>query len=215
METAVLLSLPVIALFGFMGFRDGVVKRVIEIAGVFVTLILTARFATGAAPWVMDQTSVSESAALLITWAGLFFAGLILSRLLAVMLSKAIRLTILGGLDKIGGIIIGLALGTLVASVILVAISQVPGGKSIKASYDKDPVGRFVFYAAPSMYEFVRGLGGGKVDQMWERALHESKEAASEAGKKVSETVGEATNEIKEEATEEIKDKINEELDNH
>jgi len=125
------------------------------------------------------------------------------------MLSKAIRLTILGGLDKLGGAIIGLAFGTLVASVILVAISQVPGGQSVKASYDKAPVGRFIFYAAPSMYEFVRGLGGGKVDQMWDRALHDSKEMADQAGTKVKETVKETADEVKEEAAE----KINEEID--
>ena len=206
MDLAVLISIPVIALFGIMGFRDGVVKRIIEIAGVFVTLILTARFATGVTPWVMEQTGVGEGPALLITWAGLFFAGLILSRVLATLLSKAVRLTILGSLDRIGGALVGLAFGMLVASVVLVAASQVPGGQTIKASYDRAPLGRFIFYSAPNLYQFARGLAGGKADAMWDRALNSAEEKAGAATEKVREAVEDTADDIKQEAQEKIDD---------
>jgi uncharacterized membrane protein required for colicin V production len=206
MNLAVYLSLPLIVVFTVIGFRDGVVKRVIEIAGAFVALILTARFASGAAPWVMEQTGLGEGPALLITWAGLFFAGLILARLLATLLSKAVRLTILGSLDRLGGAVIGLAMGTLVASVILVAASQVPGGKAIQDSYDETPVGRFIFYSAPSVYQFFRGLGGGKVEAIWQRALESTGEGAARAREKVEDAVKESADEIKEEVQDKIDD---------
>ena len=208
MDLAVLLSLPVIGIFGVLGFRDGVVKRIIEIAGVFVTLILTARFATGLTPWVMARTGVGEGPALLITWAGLFLAGLILSRLLATLLSKAVRLTILGSLDRLGGVLVGMALGTLVTSVLLVAISQVPGGKAIQASYDKVPVGRFIFYSAPNMYQFVRGLGGGKADAMWDRVLDKTRDQAGEATEKVRKAVDDTAKDVKEDIKKEVQEKI-------
>lgn len=192
MNLAVYLSLPIIIIFGIMGYRDGVIKRIIEIAGAFVALLLTARFATGAAPWVMDRTGLAEGPALLITWAGLFFAGLVLSRLLATLLSKAVRLTILGGLDRIGGALVGMALGTLVASVILVAASQVPGGQAIQASYDKAPVGRFIFYAAPHLYQSVRGLAGGQADGIWQRALDTTRDRAGQLKEEVQEKVDDA-----------------------
>lgn len=192
MNLAVYLSLPIIIIFGIIGYRDGVIKRIIEIAGAFVALLLTARFATGAAPWVMKQTGLEEGPALLITWAGLFFAGLLLSRLLATLLSRVVRLTILGGLDRIGGAVVGMALGMLVASVILVAASQVPGGQAIQASYDEAPVGRFIFYSAPNLYQFVRGLSGGKADGIWQRALDTTKDKAGQLKEEVQEKIDDA-----------------------
>jgi uncharacterized membrane protein required for colicin V production len=207
MDLAVILSLPVIIICGIVGYRDGVVKRIIEIAGVLVALILTARFATGATPWVMDQTGLGEGPALLITWAGLFFIGLILSRLLATMLSKAVRLTILGSLDRLGGAVIGMTFGVLLVSVMLVAISQVPRGQAVQEAYDRDPVGRFIFYSAPSLYQFVQDRwSGGKASAMWQRALESSKQKADQAGEAVGEAVKETADDIKEEVKEKIED---------
>jgi membrane protein required for colicin V production len=208
MNLAVYLCLPVIVIFGFIGYRDGVVKRIIEIAGAFVALLLTARFATGTAPWVMEQTGLGEGPALLITWAGMFFAGLILARLLANLLSKAVRLTILGGLDRLGGALVGVAMGTLVSSVILVAASQVPGGQAIQASYDETPAGRFVFYSAPNVYRFFRGLAGGKADAIWQRALETTEEKAGQAGQKVHDAVKDTADEVKEGVEKEVKEKL-------
>ncbi len=200
MDLAVVIALPVIFLFGVMGYRDGVVKRVLEILGVFVTLILTARFATAVNPWMMDQTGVSEGPALLITWAALFFAGLLLSRLLATLLSKLIRLTILGWLDKLGGFVVGMALGVLVASVVLVAISHVPGGESVKSDYDDSPLGQFIYYAAPNFYQSARKLGGQKVDEMWDRVLEEAGDATDKATEKAKEAVDQAARDAREKA---------------
>jgi len=191
MGAPILIALVVIVFFGILGFKDGVVKRVLEIAGVFVTLVLTARFATAVEPWVAETTGVGEGAALLLTWASLFFAGLLLSRFLATMVSKMVRLTVLGWLDRWGGALVGMALGTLVASVLLVAASSVPGGVKIQTAYDQSALGRFIFYAAPSVYEQVRALAGNDLDDVWDRSLDKAREEAD----KGKETVKEKTNE--------------------
>jgi len=191
MGAPVLIALAVIVFFGILGFKDGVVKRVLEIAGVFVTLVLTARFATVAEPWVAARTGVGEEAALLLTWAALFFAGLLLSRFLATMISKMVRLTLLGWLDRWGGALVGVALGTLVASVLLVAASSVPGGVKIQAAYDESPLGRFIFYAAPNIYEQARGLAGADLDAVWNRSLDRARLEADKGAAKVKEKVKE------------------------
>jgi|GEM_PF-1171834 len=203
MDLAVLISLPVIVLFGILGYRDGVIKRILEIAGVLVVLVLTARFATAVHPWVMDKTGVPEGPALLITWAGLFFAGLLLARFVASMISKLIRLTIVGWLDKVGGVIVGMLFGTLLASVLLIAISQVPGGQSVKASYEDAPLGRFIYYAAPNFYQTTRQLFGEDLDDLWDRVLEETKDEREEAERRAREAVEKA----KDEAAEELKDR--------
>ncbi|MCB1184690.1 CvpA family protein [bacterium] len=192
MSAPVIIAFAVILFFGILGFKDGVVKRVLEIAGVFVTLVLTARFATSVVPWVEARTGVGEGPALLITWAVLFFAGLILSRLLASFLSRMVRLTVLGWLDRWGGAVVGMALGTLVASVLLVAVSSVPGGVEVQNSCDRTAVGRFIFYAAPSVYEQVRRLAGSDVDAVWDRSLDQAREKADAARDKVKEKADDA-----------------------
>jgi len=191
MDIPVLLALAAIIIFGILGFKDGVVKRLLEIAGVLVSLILTARFASAVQPWILEKTNMNEGASLLVTWAVLFFVGLVLSRMLANLITKALHLTVLGWLDKWGGAVVGMALGTLVISVILVAATQVPGAGSIQTSYDKTPVGQFIYYAAPEFYQQVRQLSGGKVEEVWDRVL----DKAQESGEKVKEEVGEAARE--------------------
>lgn len=185
MDIPVLLALASVIVFGILGFKDGVVKRILEIVGVLVTLVLTARFATAVYPWFMDKAGMEEGPALLLSWGVLFFAGLFLSRILATMISKALRLTILGWLDKWGGALVGLALGTLVTSVILVAASQVPGGASIQDAYDRTPLGSFVYYAAPNFYEQARKLGGGRMDEVWERVLDTARQGKDKVADEV------------------------------
>ncbi len=202
MELAVVISLPVIALFGIMGYRDGVVKRVLEIAGVFATLILTARFAAAVNPWMMEQSGVPEGPALLITWAALFFAGLLLSRMLATVISKMIRLTILGWIDKIGGAVMGMALGVLVASVVLIVISHLPGGQSVKHQYNDSPMGQFIYYAAPNVYQSARKLGGQQVDDLWNRVMDETENVTGKATEKAKEKAKEALDKAADQARE-------------
>ena len=192
MGAPILIALAVILFFGILGFKDGVVKRVLEIAGVFVTLVLTARFATVVVPWVDDKTGVGEGPALLITWAALFFAGLLLSRVIATFLSRMVRLTVLSWLDRWGGAIVGMALGTLVASVLLVAASSVPGGVELQSSCDRTALGRFIFYSAPNVYEQVRELAGKDVDDVWDRSLDQAREMADEGKDKVKEKANDA-----------------------
>ncbi len=212
MELPVIVALGAIAIFGVLGFRDGVIKRVIEIAGVFVALFLTARFAESVAPRVMEMAGVGEGPALLMTWAGLFVVGLILSRLLARGLSKLVRLTVLGGLDRFGGAVLGLALGTLVVSVLVVAISQVPGADGLQTSFERDPVGRVVFYAAPNVYRVVRGLGDSDAGRLWDRALDSTRDQVDQAGKSVREAVDSSTQDFRVEVKKKVQDTVEEEI---
>jgi len=195
MDIPVLVALAAIVFFGILGFKDGVVKRILEILGVLLTLVLTARFATVVHPFFMETTGMDEGPALLLAWGLLFFAGLFLSRLVATLISKALRLTILGWLDKWGGAIVGMALGILITSVLLVGASQVPGGDSIQEAYGRTPVGRFIYYAAPSFYQQVRELGGGRMDEVWDRVLDTAGKGKDKIADEVEKAAREAAKE--------------------
>lgn len=182
MNAPVIFGLSVIVLFGALGWRDGLVKRVIEIAGAIAALLLTARFAGAVQPWVSARTHAGPGPALLITWAVLFLLGLLASRLLAEVVSRLLRLTLLAWVDRTGGAVLGLLFGTLLASVLLVAASQVRGGAAIQADCDRTVAGRLIYYAAPNVYIEVRKLSGGRLESAWEKFTTRASEAAA-AGK--------------------------------
>ena len=79
MNAPVGFALAVMVLFGALGWRDGLVKRVLEVAGAVAALLLTARFAGAVQPWVSERTGAGTGPALLITWAVMFIVGLVLT----------------------------------------------------------------------------------------------------------------------------------------
>lgn len=190
MTAPVIFGLAVIVLFGALGWRDGVVKRVLEVAGAIAALLLTARFASAVQPWVSERTGAGTSPALLITWAAMFLLGLLLSRLLAGLIAKLLHLTVLVWVDRLGGAVLGMAFGTLLASVLLVAASQVRGGASVQTDCDRTVVGRVIFYAAPNFYIQVRQLSGGRLEGAWERFTTRAAEAAASGKARVKEAAG-------------------------
>lgn len=192
MEPVLLIPIPFIVILAVVGMRDGVVKRIVEILGVIATVIFTARFAVAVQPWVMDKTGAEEEPALLITWAVLFFAGLILSRLLAVLISKLIRLTLLGWLDRLGGAVLGAAIGVLLASAVILVLGQIPGGQDLDAVYRADPWGRFVRDAAPNVYQGARRLWGQKDDTAWSSVLDRARTTADDVADKTRKKIDES-----------------------
>lgn len=185
-------ALAVMVLFGALGWRDGLVKRVLEVAGAVAALLLTARFAGAVQPWVSERTGAGTGPALLITWAVMFILGLILSRLLAAGIAKLLHLSVLVWVDRLGGALLGLCFGLLLASVLLVAASQVRGGAAVQADCDRNLAGRVVFYAAPNLYLQARKASGGRVESAWEKFTTRAAEAAAAGKARVEETVKEA-----------------------
>lgn len=211
------LPVPVIVGFGVMGFRDGVVKRVLEIVGLLATLVLTARFATEALPWMQEHTGLPEGPALLITWAALFLVGFLLTKLLAGLLSKLIRLTLLGWIDRWGGALLGALIGVLFCSVVLVALNQITGDGKIQSAYEESTAGGLLFHAAPSFYRSVQGLTGDRASGVWGRVMGDARDqadrAADDVQKKAAETAQEQIGERIDEARGRIDEKIDEAKD--
>ncbi len=195
MELPVILALVAIVIFGIMGFRDGVIKRLLEIAGLIVTIIFTGRFAVQVAPWIMENTGTEEGPALLLAWAGMIFVGLIFSRILARIISKGVRLTILGWVDRLGGAVLGIAIGTLLSSVVLLAATQVPGGESVATSCNSSMLGSLIYHAAPDMYATARTMFGEEAEDALSRVMEEAQEKAEALGEKAKESVQEKVKE--------------------
>lgn len=185
MSAPLIFGLAVVVLFGALGWRDGLVKRVLEVAGAIAALLLTARFAGVVQPWLSRVTGAGNGPALLITWAVMFVVLLVLSRLLAGLVAKLLRVTVLVWVDRLGGALLGLCFGTLLASVLLVAASQVRGGGGIQADCDRTFAGRTIYYSAPRLYIQARKASGGRVEEAWERFTTRAAEAAAAGRRKL------------------------------
>lgn len=204
MEPAVWIAVAVIAFFALWGFKEGVVRRLIEAAGAILTVILTARFAARATPTVADKIGWSEETALLVTWVAMILAGLLLSRLLARLIGKAVRLTVLAWVDRTGGAVSGAAVGTIVCSVLLIALGALPGGPQLQAAYRKDPVGSFIIDTAPNLARQARLVAGDRFDALWRSAVRTADEKADEAAARAKQKLEEAKREAAETAQEAV-----------
>jgi len=177
---AVVVVLIVIAVCGFMGWRAGVVRRVVELTGAVLSILAASRLASKLAPWLDAHTPMGASASLVIGYLLILVVGLVLTGLVARLVQKAVNLTILGLVDHLGGALCGILLGTLLVSIGLIAIGAAPGGDTVRTTFDQSAIGRAVYRAAPNLYLGARQLAGQKGDRLWQDLLDHGRAAVDE-----------------------------------
>ncbi len=153
------------------GWRSGVVRRLLELVGLVAAILASARFAAAVAPWLGARTAMSETTALLTAYVLVFVAALILVRLVARAIAAIVHWTPLGWLDRLGGALCGVLIASLLLSVGLIAVSQAPGGASVRDTFMAHPVGQVIYQAAPMLYQGMRELFGGQMDELWRRVV--------------------------------------------
>ncbi len=193
---AVVMVVAMIAVCGLFGWRAGVVRRVVELAGLVFSLLASARFAASVAPWLAAHTALNTSTSLFVSYVLVFVVGLVITWFAALAVKKAVRHTALGMVDEIGGAVCGVVIGALVISVGLIAVSQAPGGDGVRETFLRQPVGRVVYEAAPNLYIGVRKLLGGKGEDLWEKVVEQGREAVDKAGDTAAEKAGKVKKDI-------------------
>lgn len=174
-------TLALIAVCGVYGWRAGVVRRLVELVGVVAAILASARFASAVAPWLADHSAMDDTTALLASYFLVFVAALVVVRLIARAVAAFVRWSPLGWLDRLGGAVCGAAIGGLLVSVGLIAVSQAPQGGAVRDAYLKQPLGEVLYHAAPTVYQGARQLFGGQVDELWERAVELRDDVVEEA----------------------------------
>ncbi len=174
MNILFLLSLAMIALFTLFGVKVGLIRRVVEFAGLVLSFILATNLAPRWHLAVAKQTGLEDMMALYLTWIVLFLVGLVATRFAAWGLSKTLRISIIGWVDRLGGAVLGFLIGTVLASVVLIGVSQLPGGEVVRDSFCERPVPRLVYRAAPLLVQAFRKLGGDE-QKVWDKFLEEAR----------------------------------------
>ena len=171
----------------FSGWRSGLVKRILELGGLAVAVILAARYGTTVGLAIAGATDIPAPVAGGMGWLSVIALGFIVSRFLAWAVSKVINMTILGWVDRTGGALFGLGVGTLIMSVLLVLASSVPDNNEMRRQIKDEPLPRLVHGVAPALWKTVNGRDHD-LDRLWDDA----RETARDLGEDAAEAAGRA-----------------------
>jgi len=167
------------------GWRAGLIKRVLELAGLCVAVLLASRFGNDAGLAVAEATNLPRTASLVAGWLVVVGVGFLVAKLVAWAVSKAVGATILGWVDRTGGALFGLGVGAVILSVLLVLGAAVPGNDRLRDMLDDEPLPGFVRGVAPALWSFVNGE-----DKELERLLRDGAESAGELGRDAASAAG-------------------------
>ncbi|MFH1841808.1 MAG: CvpA family protein [bacterium] len=186
MNILLLLAVAIIAVFTVMGFKVGLVRRVVEFVGLVLSFLLATNLASRWSEPLAGATGLEERIAVYIAWIILFLLGLVATRMAAWFISKTIHISILGWLDRLGGALFGLLTGALLTSVILIALTQLlPDGETLREEFTEHPVARVIYNAAPAVYDTFQKLGGDE-ENLWEKIREKLDTVSDKAAERLS-----------------------------
>lgn len=177
------LALVLIALCAWQGWRAGLLRRVLELAGVVASFFFATAQAGGLGAVLVGWTGASGRAALYLGWIALFLLGLLATRLLAALAARMVQLTVVGWVDRLGGLVCGLLIGVLLASVLLNLAARLPGGAERRAAFAAHPVNGLVLRVAGGLSGIFRDVDVGEVPRdAWNGLRSGAEKAAGAAG---------------------------------
>jgi uncharacterized membrane protein required for colicin V production len=106
------------ALTALWGYKTGLVSAVLNAVAIYVGLFLSGLFAGRVLSLIWDGVE-SEALSTAIGYVIIFVAVFLVSRIVASIIKKALKITFMGWIYNLGGIVIGLVAGVLIAGGIM------------------------------------------------------------------------------------------------
>jgi len=159
-----MLYVIIIAIIGFciiVGIKRGLILELVSLLNLFICIILTFSFFESLAQYI-DRFFISpfwqQSENMPFT-AISFVANIILFFILSSFLSNKIfgrlRVKLLYLIDRLGGMILGVIRGFLIASLILIILFMLPANSSILKGNKSHNVERKIYLITPKLYEYL------------------------------------------------------------
>jgi membrane protein required for colicin V production len=137
----------VVALLGFAGLRQGMIRTVFGIAGLIGGIVLAGRYYDELAARLFPS---GASWANIAAYAIIAIATLVVAGVIGWLLAKLVNFAALGWLDRVTGLILGIVIGGLLCAAILaIAVKFYPG---MKATIDQTVLARFLVGGFPLLY---------------------------------------------------------------
>ena len=138
MTTVDWVALGFVALVGLLGLRRGLVATAFSLAGIIVGAVLGARLA----PHLLSGGSASPYAPVVALVGAVVLAGVVqaVASIAASVVRGGLRLTLLGPLDSLGGLVLGAAAGLAVVWVLGAVALHLPGQRELRVQAQRSEV---------------------------------------------------------------------------
>ena len=113
----------VFALTALWGYKAGLIDAALNAITIYVGLFLSGLFAARVLSLFWDGVE-SESVSTAIGYVIIFVAVFIASRIVSGIIKKALKITFMGWVDNLGGIVIGLVAGMLIAGGVMTVAAR-------------------------------------------------------------------------------------------
>ncbi len=143
---------------GYVGFRLGIGAELIKLVGLTAGFFLSFRFYQGLGDALAERSFLSPEWALVLVMVALAAGGYFLVTRALRLLERLVKVSFQERFNQVGGLIVGMGRGLLVASLFLVACQQLASSRMQESIQQNSWSGRWVSRAAPAVYDTLRLL---------------------------------------------------------
>lgn len=108
----------------FFGIKNGMVKQLVALAVIYFGIVLSLRFATPVSLWVLEHVKMTEFWAKAVSFVLIFFVVALVLSLFGRIIEKIIKITLLGWLNKLLGVVMTFILTILLLSVVVYLVDS-------------------------------------------------------------------------------------------
>ncbi len=153
MPTIIVLSILIILAMMVDGFRHGVLQRTLETVGFIAVFIFASRLADWIEPTLTKGLAATPRIAFFGSWAIVLVGGVIFVRIASAAFASLMKFSIVGMLDHIGGMIMGLLFGCLLVSVLLIGMIAATDSPRLRTEIQDHPFTGPLLHVAPDVYD--------------------------------------------------------------
>ncbi len=148
----------VAVLLGIAGLRQGIIKTAFGIAGLIGGIVLAGRYYGGLAALLSPAGATWANIA---AYAIILIATLIVAGVIGWLVAKLVHIVLLGWLDRLGGCVLGVVIGSLLCAAVLAIVGKYyPGTEAVisQSVIAKFLMERFPLLLAllPEEFDFIR-----------------------------------------------------------
>lgn len=108
----------------YFGIKNGLVRQLVAFAVIFFGIRLSLRFATPVGEWVTEHVKIGDFWAKAVSFILIFFAVALVLSLFGRIIEKIIKITLLGWLNKLLGVVMTFILTILLLSVVVYLVDS-------------------------------------------------------------------------------------------
>lgn len=155
MNSVDIVILIIAGIFCIRGLIKGIVVEVFSLAGMILAYFVALREMSTLSDFVLQYIKLPEFLISTICFSLIFIVVFFVLRLMANLISKLIRGTLIGWVDRLGGGVLGLAKGVLLSSLLLLFMSMIPLPEDIHAVQVNSKLDKSVRPVAPAVFNFL------------------------------------------------------------